>query len=106
VTRCYLRLARDRPAHEAAGLLEEALGAAQAAGDQPRRAEVLARLVRARWEQGAVREAAVALGRLTATVGAEAAERACPAGLAAELDRWRGAVAEGRAASVRSGAPR
>jgi predicted ATPase/DNA-binding CsgD family transcriptional regulator len=97
VVRCCLRLADDRPPGEAVALLEQALATAAAAGDRPRRIEVLTRLVRAHWARGATRDAAVAVGALAGLVGTAAAERACPPDLAGELDRWRWAVAEGRA---------
>ena len=103
VTRSYLRLARDRPAARGRGAAGGGAGrGAGGGGPAPGgrrysrgwsgRGGSRVRSARPRWRSGGWRRRS----------GAEAAERACPAGLAAELDRWRGAWP--RAGRRRSGA--
>lgn len=88
--RCLTRtlmLAADRSDVTAAvPLLEEALAFADSAGDRSHQAAALERLVGAHWAQGDVTRTRLALGRIEAVAGPEAAESARPAGLDLQLE--------------------
>ena len=70
------------PAPEQVALLEDALGVAADAGDVARQIAILARLVQTRWSLDDRHGTLVALDRLAAVGGAEAAAEACPPELA------------------------
>ncbi len=102
LTRGYLRQALLRPsAADQVPHLERALEVARRAGDSGHQATALEHLVRAHWETGDRREAAIAFGSLVNLVGRAAALERCPDAMAGELDRWDTAVAEGRARGPR-----
>ena len=63
---------------ERIALLEEALAVAKDAGDRARQTAILTRLVETRWSQGDRHGTLVALDRLAAVGGADAAAEACP----------------------------
>jgi tetratricopeptide (TPR) repeat protein len=97
LTRCYLLLAARRPHDEQISLLEHALATATDANDDGRKAIALERLISARWESGAHRDAAHTLGALVNLVGSDVATNRCPIQMRDQLDRWHTAIAEGRA---------
>ena len=76
-----LRAERAVPAERVA-LLEEALGVTEDAGDRARQIAILARLVETRWSLDDRHGTLVALDRLAAVGGADAAAEACPPELA------------------------
>jgi predicted ATPase len=96
LTRSYLLLARDRLPFEQVPLLQQALDITVRAHDLTNQATTLARLIRAHWESGAHREAAVTLGALIDLAGYEPAIERCPESMTQELDHWDTAIAEGR----------
>lgn len=76
-----LRAERGTPV-ERVVLLEEALGVAEDAGDRARQIAILARLVETLWSLDDRHRTLVALDRLAAVGGADAAAEACPPDLA------------------------
>jgi hypothetical protein len=100
LTRCHLMLAEALPPAAAVAELESALLVAGTARDAAHQEAALAGLVRGHWAAGAPRQAAVALGRLAALVGADRANAACPGDMRDQLAGWTAAVAEGRARGV------
>ncbi len=106
LTRAFLRLADDRPPAVSRPLLEQALGTATRARDREHQAIALQRLAAASWEAGAGHEAAVAYGGLAQLVGDDEAAGRCPDGLvAAALDAWPAAVAQGRGRFLTASGP-
>ncbi len=93
LTRCHVLFAHL--GHDQVGNLERAYDVATRAHDANRRARVLEQLVRVHAEAGRLREAALALGALTALVGDEQALASVPKGLS--LDDWGLVMEEGRA---------
>lgn len=82
LTRCLLLTAdRAERADAVVPLLEEALAFAESAGDRAHQADALGRLVAAHWASGDELRTRLALGRLEAVAGAEAAASARPPGL-------------------------
>jgi predicted ATPase/DNA-binding CsgD family transcriptional regulator len=96
LTRCYLRLADERPPSVAIRLLEQAVETASRAHDRDHQVTALARLVESWWESGAQQEAATTFGALSALLGDGEATELAPDGLLAVLDDWQVAVARGR----------
>lgn len=106
LTRCLL-LAADRADGATAGvpLLEEALAFAESAGDRAHQADALGRLVAAHWASGDELRTRLALGRLEALAGAEAAASARPAGLDDPVDAPVGPPSAAAVAAGQSGSP-
>ncbi|WP_448003474.1 LuxR C-terminal-related transcriptional regulator [Agromyces bauzanensis] len=82
VTRSLLLRERLADPGERVGLLEEAVGAAHAAGDLAHEDTALTRLVDAHWQRGDRIATLAALDRLEAVAGTDAAAAACPPELA------------------------
>ncbi len=82
VTRSLLLRAEGAAPLERLALLDEALAVAQDAGDRARQIAILARLVETRWSLDDRHGTLVALDRLAALGGADAAAEACPPELA------------------------
>lgn len=97
LTRGHLLLAKRAPAPNRVAHLETALAVAEQARDDAHRADALQELVVAHWESGNVREAAVALGRLTVLVGDDEVALRLPDRILRGLSDRTTSLAEGRA---------
>ncbi len=82
VTRSLVLRAERAAPPERVALLEEALDVTEDAGDRARQIAILTRLVETRWSLGDRHGTLVALDRLAAVGGVDAAAEACPPELA------------------------
>lgn len=97
LTRSYLLLAEQSHLRDQIPLLHEALAVAESANDHTHQVTVLERLITARWETGAHRQAATTLGVLINLIGHDAATDRCPPAMLEQLPQWRIAITEGSA---------
>jgi predicted ATPase len=97
LTRGYLRLADGQPTAERVAYLDQALDFARRAHDIGNQTTTLERLIGTHWAAGDAQKAGSALGELIGLIGDVDATSRCPADMVADLHRWSGAIAEGRA---------